>query len=962
MHNFANYLQAWAKHKNNDYNESDMGDVNEQLNYYRLSPDEVLAQLQASRDGLSSAAANRRLEQLGSNELHKAKKTWVGFVFLRQFKNLLVVMLLISAAFSAYLNDNKTASILLLIAMVNAMVGFFQEHKAETLMDSLQKLVVPQAKVLRDGTLQEIASTNVVLGDIVYVEEGDSVPADLRVLDEEELATNDFALTGESNPTRKFVHAMEDEVPLANRHNLLFMGTTVALGRGYGVAVGTGMNTELGRIANLSQDTKTDASPLQKEMGNLATRIAQGTIILAVILTIVALKVNLGLKDALLFAIGISAAMIPNGLVAEVNITLAQTASRMARARALVKKLSAVESLGATNIIATDKTGTLTKNEMTVQSLLVGKTAYDVTGTGYETNGRIVGKNGKRLSKNDLRKLELFFTTGVMASNAKVNPPDDGHATWYVLGDPTEGALITLARKAGLDPVAIDSQHKELKEYQFDSARKRMSSVREYNGKMYLFVKGAPESVLALSTKLWDDGHARNLRDADRTFLAAYNERLASQAMRNLGFAYRELKKFDAGTMNLQDVEQKLTFLGIVSELDPLREQVPNAMREAQDAHIKVTIVTGDFPTTAEAIARKAELAPPENITVVLGDELPKLADSQILQMLERGGAVFSRVAPEDKLRIVDIAKQSGQVVAVTGDGINDAPALKRADIGVAMGKTGTDVAKDAAEIILMDDSFDTLVRAVQQGRLTFQNIKKAARCALTDNAGELLTILASLLGQAVFHVPMAITAIQILAIDVVAQIAPITALGWDEAQRELMHDKPRRLKDHIINRHTAAEFVSFGALSASLAYLNFLFFFVRHDETITHVSTKSSVYMSATILTYVTIVLCQFMNLMLVRSDSHEKFFTNYLWSNKKLLGAFAISFFCIFNIIYNPLIQPYFHAGPLSWSDWFYAILAAAIYLNIRLFQRYSRKHTRAALLTQHSPETLRRHLVTQ
>jgi Ca2+-transporting ATPase len=927
-----------------------MADEYKQLNYYRLGPDEVLGQLKSRRGGLSAVESRERLEQLGTNELHKVKKTWVGLVFLRQFKNLLVLMLLVSSAFSIYLGDDKTAIILILIALINTFVGFFQEHKAETLMDSLEKLVVPKAKVLRDGKLAEINSTEVVLGDIVYIEEGDSVPSDLRVLDEEELATNDFALTGESNPTRKFVHAMNGDVPLANRHNLLFMGTTIALGHGHGVVVGTGMNTELGRIANLSQTAKSDASPLQKEMSHLATRIAQGTIILAVILTIVALKVNLGLKDALLFAISISAAMIPNGLVAEVNITLAQTAGRMAKARALVKKLSAVETLGATNIIATDKTGTLTKNEMTVQSLLIGKTEYGVTGTGYETNGTIVDAHGKPLDKKALHDIELFFATGALASNAKVNPPDDEHQTWYCLGDPTEGAIVTLARKAGVNPAELDKKHKELKEFQFDSARKRMSSVREYNGEIYLFVKGAPESVLALSTDLWDHGRVGKLSKTDRTFFTKYNEDRAHEALRNLGFAYRELPSSDAEKMRFEAVEQKLTFLGIVSELDPLREQVPAAMQAARDAHIKVSIVTGDYPTTAEAIARKANLAPPENITIVLGEQVHELTDARILQLVERGGTVFSRVAPEDKLRIVEIAKQSGQVVAVTGDGINDAPALKRADIGVAMGKTGTDVAKDAAEIVLLDDSFDTLVRAVEQGRLTYQNIKKAARCALTDNAGELLTILASLVGQAVFHVPMAITAIQILAVDVIAQIAPITALGWDEAQGELMLGPPRKLKDHIINWHTATEFAGFGALSAGLAYLNFLFFFVRNHASAVNFPTSVPLYAKATILTYLTIVLCQFMNLMLVRSGGHESFFTRYLWSNKKLLGAFVISFFCIFNMMYNPWIRPYFHAGPLSVSDWAYAILAAALYLAIRLFQRYTRQHSRKTVLELH------------
>ena len=528
------------------------------LNYYRLAPDEVLSQLHASRQGLTLSEATERLEQLGSNRLPRTRKPWIGFIFLRQFKNLLVVMLLISAALSVYLRDNKTASILFIIALINALVGFFQEYKAETLIDSLQKLVVPKAKVLRDnGKLTEIDSTDLVLGDIVYIEEGDAVPADLRVLDEDELATNDFALTGESNPTRKFVHAMEDDVPLANRHNLLFMGTTVAIGRGHGIVVSTGMHTELGRIASLSQNTKTDASPLQKEMSHLATRIVQGTIILAIILTIIALKVNLGLKDALLFAIGISAAMIPNGLVAEVNITLAQTAARMAKAHALVKKLSAVETLGATNIIATDKTGTLTKNEMTVQSMLIGKTQYNVTGSGYEPHGQVINEFGKPLTKQLLKDLELFFATGAMASNAKVHSPDDNHPTWFCLGDPTEGAIITLANKAGIDVAKLDKEHKELKEFQFDSARKRMSSVREYGGKTYLFMKGAPESVLALSTELWDHGHVRPLHKTDRIFFTDYNEQRAHEALRNLAFAYRELPKFDKSTTRLQDVEKR---------------------------------------------------------------------------------------------------------------------------------------------------------------------------------------------------------------------------------------------------------------------------------------------------------------------------------------------------------------------------------------------------------------------
>lgn len=930
------------------------------LNYYRQAPADVLEELGSSAEGLKTKEAAERLEHLGPNLLRKAHRDSAFITFVRQFKNLLVAILLVSAGISLYLNDGKTATIMIAIALINTLVGFFQEHKAETLFASLQQLMVPQAKVIRGGKLDEVNAVELVLGDIVYVEEGDSVPADLRILDEEELASNDFALTGESQPSRKFVHAIAGDVPLGSRHNLLFMGTTVAIGHGHGVVVGTGMNTELGRIASLSQATNTDSSPLQKEMNNLAKRLVQGTVILAVLLTLVALKAKFGVHDALLFAIGIAAAMIPNGLAAEVNITLAQTAGRMAKARALVKKLSAVETLGATNVILTDKTGTLTKNEMTVTSLLVGKTVYQVTGTGYEDTGQVVDSEGKVLGSEALRELHLFFETAAMASNARVNPPDTEHATWYVVGDPTEGALITLARKAGLDPNKLDALNEEIKEFQFDSARKLMSSVRRYNGKIVVFAKGAPEAILKRSSSIYDHTFERRLTLGDRKRLLAHNDKLAGEAMRNLAFAYRILPaRTDIKHLDMDKIEQEFTFLGMASMLDPLREQVPSAMTAARGAHIRVSVVTGDNPTTAQAIARHADLADrPEDITVILGEELPLLADSQILQLVERGGTVFSRVAPEDKLRIVEIAKQSGHVVAVTGDGINDAPALKRADIGVAMGKTGTDVAKDAAEIVLLDDSFSTLVGAIEQGRLTYRNIHKAARCALTDNAGELFVILISLAGQAIFHVPLAITAIQILAIDIVAEMFPITALGWDKAQRNLMRDTPRKLSDHIINRRAIAEFVGFGLLSAALAYLNFLFFFDRRGISPQYIDPHSTLYFKATILTYITIVLCQFVNLMLVRSDEHENFFTRYIWSNKKLLIAFGISFFCIANIIYNPWVSPYFHAGALTIADVLTALVTAGIYFAIRLFQRHSRKHTRHVLLRDHPAEHLKAH----
>ncbi|MEO7364101.1 MAG: HAD-IC family P-type ATPase, partial [Candidatus Saccharimonadales bacterium] len=579
------------------------------LNYYRLSASEVLEQLDSRASGLTPVEANKRLNSLGPNLLMRTKHESALTTFVRQFKNLLVIMLLVSAGLSVYLHDTKTATILVLIAVMNAVVGFIQEHKAETLMKSLERLLVPQAKVIRDGQMSEINSTELVLGDVVYLAEGDSAPADLRVLDEQELSSNDFALTGESNPSRKFVHAIGADVVLGNRHNLVFMGTTVATGSAHGVVVATGMQTELGRIASLSQATRSELSPLQLEMDHLAQRLLQATLVLAGLLVIIAVRADLGLQAAILFGVGISAAMIPTALVAEVNITLALTAGRLSRRRALVKKLSAVETLGATNIILTDKTGTLTKNEMTVQQLLIGRSHYNVTGTGYQPSGDITSENGKPLTSSKLRELDLFFACAALASNAHVNPADTEHSDWYVVGDPTEGALITLANKAGLDIASWESDQPELREFQFDSARKLLSSVRRRGDETVVYVKGAPESLLAASTDIWDHGHVRKLTAADRKYYDAYNQQQAGAAKRNLAFGYRVLPSSMKPPFKMENVEQKFVFLGMASMVDPLRSAVPAAMRAANRAHISVSIITGDFPITAAAIAEQAQLS-----------------------------------------------------------------------------------------------------------------------------------------------------------------------------------------------------------------------------------------------------------------------------------------------------------------------------------------------------------------
>jgi Ca2+-transporting ATPase len=912
--------------------------------------------------GLSPGEAAKRRQQTGPNNLAvKHTEAWWQ-TYLRQFRDLMIALLVGSGVIAMFLGDKRTGIVLFALVFFNVTIGFLQEFKAEKLIESLEKLVVAHARVMREGKLTEIDSSELVPGDIVRVEAGDSVPADLRILSEEELSTNDFALTGESNPTRKFKHAISAGVPLSSRQNLAYMGTTVATGEALGVVVATGMQTELGRIAGLSATTQAKPSPLQIETTHIATRVTQGTMVLCVVLLPIAITGGLNFKDALLFAIGIASSIIPQGLPAEINTALAQAASKLARARALVKKLSAVETLGATNVILTDKTGTLTKNQMTVEHLVIGRTEYGVTGSGYETNGTITDRGGSPLPAAKLAELELFFRTGALASNARVNPPDDEHASWHVVGDPTEGALITLARKAGLEPLELDEHYPEQKEYAFDSGRKRMSSVRTVGSQRYLFVKGAPESVLAQSSDLWDHGHVRPLTARDRSFFAGYNEQHAAAAQRNLAYAYRLLPKgFDSAHEPLEHAEKDLTFLGVVSMIDPLREAVPAAMEAARAAHMRVSIVTGDYAVTARAIATRAKLADtPEDLVVVAGEDLPSMSDAQILRHVRRGGTIFSRVAPEDKLRIVEISEKAGLVVAVTGDGINDAPALKRANIGVAMGVTGTDVAKQSAEIILLDDSFHTLVGAVQQGRTIFKNIQKGTLSCFTSNLAELTVNLVSLAAMTALGVPLAISVMQILAIDLIAELFPIAALGRDRAEGDLMQEKPRDLHAHILNRRSVTELIWCGALIGSLAFANYILFYWRRGIGAAHIEPGSDIHMQATSLTYLTIVLCQLGNILQRRSM--HGLFTRYQLHNRLLWGAMGLSLLCVCLIIYSPINQ-YFASGPLGFTDWLYALLAAIIFLAVRevyfRHRNHTQRHTRAHLFATHHPNTLRRHL---
>jgi P-type Ca2+ transporter type 2C len=907
-----------------------------QNNYYQLTAEETLKSLASRKDGLSNDEVAQRLKLYGKNKLTEVGKKSIFLTLLYQLKDLMAIIMLVAGTFSLFIRSYRDAIIMFGIVFVNLLIGFFQEYKAERIMDSLKGMTRAKAKVIRNGKAMEVDSELIVPGDIVVIDEGDAPPADIRVIEENTLSTNDFSLTGESNPTRKFRHSIAGQVGLGDRNNLVFMGTTVATGNATGIVISTGMQTELGRIANLSQTTVEELSPLQKELNNLAKKVTYTALLVGIILFGVGMLMHFTLRESFLFAMGIAASCVPEGLPAQVSVALSLAAGRLALKKAVIKKLSAVETLGSTHIICTDKTGTLTTNEMTVQKIMIGERIMDVDNIGYEPTGKITDTSGKVLTKSELDKLKIFFENGVFASNAKICAPDAEHPKWYAIGDPTEAALITLAGKAGADNKALDTKYPELKEFTFDAARKRMSSVRKIDNEHRLYVKGAPISVLERCSHIWDGSKVREITQADKEAILKKTDEFAMMALRNLAYAYRVIPKFDA-KMTMEQSEQSLIWLGLVSMIDPPRKEVKSAIESALKAYVRVIIITGDYALTAEAIAKKIGMTSGKDkkLTVVTGKELSTMSDIDLLHKLIFTNLIFARTSPEDKLRIVDLLKRAGEVVAVTGDGVNDAPALKKADIGVAMGRTGTDVAKESSELILLDDSFGTLVTAIQEGRTIFQNLKKTILSTITSNMAELTAVLLSLIFTSLYGTPLAILAVQILAIDLVGEMVPLTFLTWDPAGKNLMTTPPRNPSSHIITGKTLFNICWAGFVMGALGFINFMLLFSRENVSAVGMASDNPMYLRATTLTYVTIILGQWMNILSRRAEG-ESVFTSYMWSNKRLIIGYLISLFFILNISYNPYISQFLGTGPLTLIDWGLAVTAAIIFLLIREFYK--------------------------
>jgi Ca2+-transporting ATPase len=756
--------------------------VKKALEYaHALSVEEVLRELCSKEEGLSASEAAKRLLEFGYNELREAPKRKVFAMFFSQFASFMILVLVAAAVIAALLGRWIDAGAIATILMLNAMLGTVQECRAEKAIEALRKMVIPTARVMREGKDLRIPAREIVPGDVVVVEAGDRIPADARLLESVLFETNEAPLTGESTPVKKEAGKILPENTVLNaRFNMIFTGTTVTNGRARGIVTAIGMQTELGRIASAVQEIGVEETPLKQNLEKFGKQLAIIVVIGALALFFFGIQKGIPSLQMFLTSVSLAVAVIPEGLPAVMTIALALGVKRMSGRNAIIRRLLAVETLGSTNVILTDKTGTLTKNEMTVRQIYTSK-FYEATGVGYESHGVFL-ESGKSISPIEQPELKVLLYISALCNNASL-VYDEGNKTWIPLGDPTEAALLALAHKAGIHRHDLKRRMHFIGEFPFDSVRMRMTVVYGKNGEKLALTKGAPESVLQCCTQISTNGREHLLTQEDRANILEAQRLMGENAMRVLAFAQRRL---GLEQLSPENIERNLTFIGLVGIIDAPREEIPAAIDLCRQAGITVVMVTGDNEMTARAIAREIGLLS-EGDLVVTGQELEEIKDKELMEKVDRI-RVYARVAPEHKLRIVQAWKAKGKIVAVTGDGINDAPALKQADIGIAMGITGTDVAKEVSQMVLADDNFASIVSAVEEGRGIYENIRKCIFFIFPANIAEVLVVFLGIL----LGFPLPLTAIQILWVNLITETIPAFALAVDPIDKEVMTRPPR--------------------------------------------------------------------------------------------------------------------------------------------------------------------------
>ena len=871
---------------------------------HSLSIKDLLRELQTSESGLSTADVRKRLDEYGQNVLTQKKKTSALSILISQFKNTLTLILLGAVGlvlFIYYFGERDTsdlieAGLILAIVLMITFFGFIQEYKAEKALESLKKLLAFKAKVRRNDTEEEIDVSELVPGDVIIIEEGLKVPADIRLIQVINLFANEASLTGESTTVEKVDISIPADTQMADQRNMLFAGTIITSGRGIGIVARTGDHTEIGKIAGLVASSTDDATPIQKRLDSIGKSI--GYIVLgicAVVFVFIfffadnysSLPIVQKLIHSFIASVALAVAAIPEGLPAVVTISLAMGTQRMARKKALMRKLNAVETLGSVDVICSDKTGTMTKNEMTVREIFFDENLYTVIGTGYELKGEIL-KDGKKI---DPKILSLLLKAGLYCNNARVDEVS-------VLGDPTEVALVVSAKKAG-----FSDESKRVLEIPFSSERKMMSVVVKEKDRYILFSKGAPEMLINHCKNVFRKGVSKVMTQKDKNDFNQTAEKMNSHALRSLGFAYRELtkKEFEALAKNEKSLEEEMVFLGLQGMIDPPRDDVAPLIARCNESGIRVIMITGDHEVTARAVANEIGITG-ESLAGSVVDSMP---DEEFIKTVEKV-SIYARVNPSTKMKIVHALKKNGHIVAMTGDGVNDAPAMKKADIGIAMGITGTDVAKEASDMVLLDDKFSTIVHAIEEGRGIFQNIRKFVQYLLSCNIGEVILIFSGVL----LFKDLLLTATMLLWINVVTDGLPAVALGMDQADDEIMKLSPKKFQTEIITKKLWIEMTAFGAL-LTIAILGLYYYNLVHESAI-----------EAKGAAFVAIAFFELVYLFLIRENYGTKFF-----SNKWLWGAIIVTIIMQVAIVYIPLLAGLFEVRHIDLFDWIYIFVASNV-----------------------------------
>lgn len=850
--------------------------------------------------GLSEEVAAERLQELGPNRLEEIGRVSPWRQFVSQFTEFITLVLIGAAFVSGLLQEWTDAIAILVIVVLNAILGFVQQYRAERALEALKKMAAPLARVIRQGEVRSIPAEGLVPGDVIALEMGDLVPADARVLADHLLQVDEASLTGESVPVKKDADVvLPDDAPLGDRRNMVYSSTVVTYGKGTAVVTSTGMDTELGKIAHLVQTMGREQTPLQEQLEGVGRLLVYGCLLIVAVVFALGLWRGVPPVEMFLTAVSLAVAAIPEGLPAVVTIALALGVRRMVQRNALIRKLPSVETLGSATVICTDKTGTLTQSTMNVRKIGLLDSIIDVTGDGYEPEGEFrIGDQSVERANQDL---ELALRIGVLCNNASLRQGVSDGSGWGIVGDPTEGALLAVAGKAGLWRNELVTGHSMLHELPFDSDRKRMTTIwRGPDGGTTAYVKGAPDVVVRLCTHVQDSGRVRAATSEDRERLLALNDGFANEAMRVLAVAYRDLEE-EVADPTIAEVERELVFSALMAMKDPPRTEAREAIATARRAGLEVVMITGDHKSTAVAIAKELDLYRDGDLAFT-GPELDGIDDGRLREVVEQV-RVYARVSPEHKLRIVGAWKSRGHIVAMTGDGVNDAPALKEADIGIAMGITGTDVSKEASDMILTDDNFASIVAAVEEGRAIFDNIRRFIHFLLSCNIGELLTMfLASLLG-----LPLPLLPIQILWVNLATDSLPALALGVEPAEPRGMERPPRPPTEGVLTKRIAGIMLMQGTIIGLLTLGAFLFEYLVMGGGVDR----------ARVIAFSTTIFAQNVHAFNVRSDRYSVFQLGLL-SNPWLLVSFGVVIVSELAVIYVPFLQPIFKTMPLGAQDW--------------------------------------------